>query len=296
MDTSEPTRSPDVNATADGEPLSPVQIPTLKSLFVEQRFGETVLGTATAFLAANDRESHCALITNRHVVTGRHQHTGKCLHSKGGIPDNIVIHFHKQAREIGEWKPITLPLYRPDGTPYWIEHPRLGAAADLVALNLSLANDLRKLPYYMKLDLDRPNMLVGPAEAVSVIGFPFGLSSAGRYPVWATGFLAQELSLMTPENPMFLIDCRTRPGQSGSAVIAFRPAGYRKHQDGLAALTLTTIAAWEFLGIYSGRVNAESDLGKVWHASAVEEVVAAAAADMVQRTAKSRPNKPNIGQ
>ena len=280
------TIAPPSLTTTDTEPLSPVQIPTLKSLFVELRFGETVLGNATAFLAANDRESHCALIANRHVVTGLHQDTGKCLHSKGGLPDSIVIYFHKQGPQLGEWKPIQLPLYRPDGTPYWIEHPRLGRAADVVALNLNWASDVRKLPYYMKLDLDRLNMLVGPADAVSVIGFPFGLSSSGKYPVWATGFLAQELSLVTPENPVFLIDCRTRPGQSGSAVIAFRSAGYRKVHEGRVAATLSAQEAWEFLGIYSGRVNVDSDLGRVWHVSAVEEVLTAAAEDMARRTAR----------
>jgi len=103
-------------AATASEPLSPVEIPTLKSLFVELRFGETVLGNATAFLAANDQKSHCALITNRHVVTGRHQDTGECLHSRGGIPDNIVIHFHKQGSQLGEWLPIKLPLFRPNGS------------------------------------------------------------------------------------------------------------------------------------------------------------------------------------
>jgi hypothetical protein len=280
-------------AAAESEPLSPVEIPTLKSLFVELRFGETALGNATAFLAANDQKSHCALITNRHVVTGRHQDTGECLHSQGGIPDNIVIHFHKQGPQLGEWKPITLPLYRPDGSPYWIEHPRLGAAADVVALNLTWANDVRRLPYYIKLDLDRANMLVGPAETVSVIGFPFGLSSAGKYPVWATGFLAQELSLITLDIPSFLIDCRTRPGQSGSAVVAFRPAGYRSHRDGRAQSTLTAQKTWEFLGIYSSRVKPDSDLGNVWHVSAAEEVLAAAEADMAARNAAVNKANPS---
>jgi hypothetical protein len=280
-------------AAAESETLSPVEIPTLKSLFVELRFGETVLGNATAFLAANDQKAHCALITNRHVVTGRHQDTRECLHSQGGIPDNIVIHFHKQGPRLGEWLPIKLPLFRPNGSPFWFEHPRLGAAADVVALNLNWGSDVRKLPYYMKTDLDRANMLVGPAETVSVIGFPFGLSSAGKYPVWATGFLAQELSLVTPDNPSFLIDCRTRPGQSGSAVVAFRPAGYRSHRDGRVQSTLMAKTTWEFLGIYSSRVKPDSDLGKVWHVSAVEEVLAAAEADMTARIAAANKANPS---
>jgi hypothetical protein len=283
----------DPSVPTNGDPESAVtrtfnvEIPTLKSLFIEVRYGDTVLGNATAFLAANDRESHCALITNRHVVTGRHQDTGECLHTRGGIPDNIVIHFHKAGDDIGEWKPITLPLYRTDDIPYWIEHPRLGKAADVVALNLNWGSDVLKLPYYMKTQLDRVNMVVGPAEAVSVVGFPFGLSSAGKFPIWATGFLAQELSLITPDSPVFLIDCRTRPGQSGSAVIAYRPAGYRKQHEGRISSTLGGAKTWEFLGIYSGRVNAESDLGRVWHASAVEEVLEAAAAEMARRTSSS---------
>jgi hypothetical protein len=263
-----------------------IEIPTAKSLYIETRCGETVLGNATGFLAANDQQSHCALITNRHVVTGRHQDTGECLHSQGGIPDNVVIYFHKNAASIGDWKPIALPLFRPDGSPYWIEHPRLGGAADVVALNLNWANDVWKFPYYMKTPLDRPDLVLGPADTVSVIGFPFGLSSVARFPVWATGFLAQELSLMTADNPVFLIDCRTRQGQSGSAVIAYRAGTYRtRNKEGRVQSTLSRTPTWEFLGIYSNRVNKESDLGKVWHVRAVEEVLTAAAADMQARNA-----------
>ncbi len=176
-----------------------------------------------------------------------------------------------------------MPLYRPDGTAYWIEHPRLEAAADVVALNLKWGGDVEKLPYYLKTNHDRVGMLVLPAEPISVIGFPFGLSSTARFPIWATGFLAQELSLVNPDNPVFLIDCRTRRGQSGSAVIAYRPSGYRNHQDGKIVAHLSHSKTWEFLGIYSGRVNQESDLGLVWHVSAIQEVLDAAEAETRKR-------------
>jgi hypothetical protein len=156
----------------------------------------------------------------------------------------------------------------------------------VVALNLSWANDVWKFPYYMKTTLDRPDLVLGPADTVSVIGFPFGLSSVARFPVWATGFLAQELSLVTADNPVFLIDCRTRQGQSGSAVIAYRAGTYRtRNKEGRVQSTLSPTPTWEFLGIYSNRVNKESDLGKVWHVRAVEEVLTAAAADMQARNA-----------
>jgi hypothetical protein len=45
-----------------------VEIPTMKSLFIEMRTGELVLASGTAFLVANDCQSHCTLITARHNV------------------------------------------------------------------------------------------------------------------------------------------------------------------------------------------------------------------------------------
>ncbi len=253
-----------------------IELPSLKSLFVEMYYGEQLLSMGTATLISNDRGSHCALVTNRHNVTGRHQETGECLSNTLGVPDSVVIYFHKPGNEIGNWIKVKLPLYRENGTPFWIEHPTLGEKADIVALNLAWGNDVLKIPYYLKLDLDRVGMVISPAEPVSVIGFPFGLTTNGRLPVWATGFLAQELSLVSAENPVFLIDCRTRQGQSGSPVIAFRTTGYRTIKDNKISASLSPNVAWEFLGIYAGRVNDQSDLGKVWHVSALEELLNAA--------------------
>lgn len=253
-----------------------VELPSLKSLFIEMRFGKVPLASGTATLIANDRKSHCTLITNRHNVTGRHNQTGECLSPTKGVPDNIVIHFHRPRGHVGQWKTVELPLYRDDGRPYWVEHPTLGASADIVALNLKWGDDVLKLPYYLEGTLDRMGLLVSPAEPVSVIGFPFGLASSGKLPVWATGFLAQELSLVSEDAPTFLVDCRTRQGQSGSPVIAFRPAGYRKKEGNKISATVTPHPKWEFLGIYSGRVNHESDLGAVYHVAALSALLSAA--------------------
>lgn len=260
-----------------------LELPSLKSLYIEMYFGGTLLSSGTAFLVANDQSSHCALITNRHNVTGRHQETGECLDRKHcATPDNIHIYFHKPPLDLGEWHCVKLPLYKGDGTPWWIEHPRFGELADVVALNLSWGSDVQKLPYYLKTDLDRAKLVVRPAEAISVIGFPFGLSSTGRFPIWATGFLAQELGMVTPDNQTFLIDCRTRQGQSGSPVIAYRTNTYTYISESgrISTNMYPGTVKWEFLGIYSGRVNPESDLGRVWHVSAIEEVLAAAEAAM----------------
>jgi len=288
-----PTKS---NASAIEAPNGfQVEIPTLKSLFIEMCFGEVVLSTGTAFLVADNRESHCALVTNRHNVTGRHQETGKCLSDTCGVPDSIVIYFHKNKDVIGEWLPVRLPLYRDDGSPYWFEHSRLGPEADVVALNLSWGSDVRKVPYYLETELDRFGILIGPAEPVSVIGFPFGLSSVARFPIWATGFLAQELSLVTQENLTFLIDCRTRQGQSGSPVLAYRVGNYRKLDGDKFISVVSPTPIWEFLGIYSGRLNPESDLGRVWHSSVVADVFAVATADALRREQARKAKDESAG-
>jgi hypothetical protein len=265
------------------DPGPQIEIPTLKSLYIETYFGETRLSSATGFLLARNQSSHCALITNRHVVTGRHQETSACLSKQGAIPDAIVIHFHKEGSALREWQPIRLPLFRPDGSKYWIEHPTMGANADVVAMNVRWGSDVAKYPYYLDLELDNVKIALSPAEPVSVIGFPFGLSSYGKFPVWATGFLAQDIDLIADEKPIFLIDCRARQGQSGSPVIAFRNTGVRIRQGDRIAVRLTPEPKWEFLGIYSGRINAESDLGTVWHVRALGELLDAAETDYVTR-------------
>ncbi|MGR6779845.1 hypothetical protein ACU5B6_09475 [Moritella viscosa] len=92
----------------------------------------------------------------------------------------------------------------------------------------------------METDLVNLNRIIGPAENVSVIGFPFGLSSHGKLPVWATGFMAQELSLISPENPVFLIDCRTRQGnQAHQSLLTVRLAIAMRKKDGKVMFTQT---------------------------------------------------------
>ena len=71
-----------------------IEVPSLKSLFIEMNFQDTLLSSATATLVAEDRESHCTLITARHNVTGRHQDTGECLNKQAALPDSVTIYFH----------------------------------------------------------------------------------------------------------------------------------------------------------------------------------------------------------
>lgn len=161
-------------------------------------------------------------------------------------------------------------MYEPDGSPRWIEHPGLGGRADIVALPLTRIELVQSFPYDPSqpgIDLD-----LSPAEAVSVVGFPFGRGVDPLWPIWATGFIASHPDLDFENLPVFLIDCRARPGQSGSPVIAFRPAGTTAIREG--KFQHLSAPGIRFLGVYCGRMHSDSDLGMVWKASAVAELVA----------------------
>jgi hypothetical protein len=176
--------------------------------------------------------------------------------------------FHNRTNLLGQWVTRTEPLYR-NNLPLWMEHAVLGARADFVVLRLTQLDDVQLYPY--TLGIGDPQIIVAPAEVLSVVGFPFGITAGGCLAVWATGFVASDPSIDFGNVPVFLIDCRSRQGQSGSAVIAHRTGGAVATEQGVV------VGGGEmtrFLGIYSGRINAESDLGFVWKASALQELVA----------------------
>lgn len=242
-----------------------IALPSVQSLLIEMRFNGQPLSTGTAFVTATSKGP--CLITNRHNVTGRNQESGEPLSPTGGIPNELVV-LHNQARQLGSWVARTEKLYI-DEKPRWIEHPILGAWADFVALPLTDLHDVELYPY----DLlnPGPDIHVGAADPVSVVGFPFGISAGGAFAVWATGFLASEPDVDFNRLPIQLIDCRSRQGQSGSPVIAYRSGGMVAMRDGGSAAFSSPV--WRIIGIYSGRLNKESDIGMVWKTSSVAELV-----------------------
>lgn len=240
--------------------------PSVKSLYLEMFFNETKLASGTGFVAWTKRGA--MLITNRHNVTGRDQNTGQPLDAKtGGIPNKISVHHHKLG-SLGQVFPSTENLYDEE-IPRWIEHPTHGPRADFVAVPLSEIRDRHIFAY----NPAKPGLPIklSVTDVVSVIGFPFGLRSGGILPVWATGFIATEPQIDHENLPIMLIDCRSRRGQSGSAVVAFRSGGMIDTEDGSTGLYNSPV--YRFIGIYSGRINAESDLGIVWKSSAIAELI-----------------------
>lgn len=241
--------------------------PSVMSLLLDVKVNGRHLAWATGFIV-NSRRGPC-LVTNRHVVTGRRQDTGEPLSKTGGVPDELLL-LHN-AEKLGNWVWQAEPLYQ-DGAPRWVEHPKWGTRADLVVLPLVNSAAARLYPH--GLPEQEPNVIIGPSEMVSVIGFPFGVTGGGGMAVWATGFIASEPAVDFDGLPVFLIDCRTRQGQSGSPVLAYRSGGLTLRRNGVS---IGTQSEYYLLGVYSGRINDESDIGMVWKASALRELLEAVA-------------------
>ena len=245
--------------------MMPIRLsePSYKSLFVEVfSEGGGPMGTATSFVAQAATGAPF-LLTNRHVVTGRHQDTGKLINDQGAVPASLIVLFNSTV-ERGHWEQVKIPLYV-DEAEIWIEHPAYGGSLDLVAIPLPKGRDDLRVEPYEALPFQHDK--IEPAQMLSVVGFPFGERTGRAFAVWATGFVATEPDIDHGGKPVFLIDCRSRPGQSGSPVILHH--GYHAK----AANSIGFRPSSELLGIYSGRINEQSDLGRVWKSSMIVELL-----------------------
>lgn len=266
---------------------------SIKSLYIETCFeylGElSVISTATGFLVKQD--NRIFLLTNRHVVTGKNNFTGEILDkNNSAIPNKLQVYINNEvvtkSRKINMWNNgVVISLYKnneiDENNKLWIEHPLYKNKIDLIAIDLTdyiLKREKGLLKYYKKVNTllyykelnNNDNIQV--TDQVFVIGFPYGcVTNIKAYlPVWTSGTIASEydMNLVLPlykensniethEFPSFLIDSKTREGQSGSPVISYN----------------RTMKSAILLGIYSGRVNANSDLGYVWKTELIKELL-----------------------
>ena len=166
------------------------------------------------------------------------------------------------------WTPVDVALYDDEGMPTWVEHPRLGGKVDVVAI--PLPDGWASVDPGIDLDNPGADLAVAVASEVFIIGFPFGETGGGSLGIWVRGSIATEFEVDWSGLPCFLVDSRTRAGQSGSPVFAYS-AGPAVMGGG--QISITSGPQHRFLGIYSGRINSESDLGVTWRAKAVGEII-----------------------
>lgn len=241
---------------------TPTALPSIQSLYVEAYFDDQRLGKATGFVV--DTQGGPVFVTNWHVVTGKNPLTKKHIDEETlGEPNRLKI-FHN-GTNLDEHVPVFEPLYN-DGNPLWLEHPVHRENVDVVALPLTHLDGIKLFPHSIT---EHQDLYVEVPDRVSVVGFPFGMRTAGAKALWATGHVASEIAEDFEGLPAFLVDCRSREGQSGSPVIAYGNTFADRNSFAIHEAPKTRL-----MGVYSGRVNAGSDLGKVWKPKALSEIIA----------------------
>lgn len=233
-------------------------------------FGDTKLGPATGF--AWERDGTVFLITNWHVVTGKDPQTHQPLSEHGSTPDALRVWLHN-ANNLGQWKPYDLNLFDNQLRPLWKEHEVFRSKVDVAAVELDAPSKYKVFPINKNSFTD---FRVEVSHEVFIIGFPRGITGAGKFPIWKRGSIASEPDVDLDGLPKLLIDSMTRKGMSGSPVIA-QYVGYYGDDPTNPAATDWIGMGRNLLGVYSGRLPGqdefEAHLGIVWKASVIDEIV-----------------------
>lgn len=231
---------------------------------------ESSMSNATGFVVEHDNVHF--LVTNRHVMSGWDPVNEEYL--MGVAPTHLEIR-HNAPGARGSWITTREPLITDSGEALWREHPN-GPLIDIAVLPLTELEGVELFTQEVgppEHDDGTPmDIALYPTQQLSVVGYPFGRRVSGDGPaIWAQAFIASEFDRDFNGQPRFLIDGRTRKGQSGSPVI------YTAHGAAVPLRGDVTMAAMSIdsylLGVYSGRINAESDLGYVWKTSAMLETL-----------------------
>ncbi len=245
---------------------------SIKAIYLTINYNDKLLSTATGFFVK--KEEVVYLITAWHVVSGRHFETKECLDEKTcAIPNNITI---KYKGLNNTWGKYGINLYDENDNKRWMEHKEFGSDVDVVAIPLPEITN--KIGNHLLFDIDC-NYELYVTEQAFILGYPYGLSIGKKinpHAIWSSGTIASdpclEYEIGGKKKPMFLIDSRTREGQSGAPVIYYNEEGkdYHYKEKGIAIWGEPIMRP---IGIYSGRTSKDSDLGFVWKWSILNDII-----------------------
>ena len=240
---------------------------SVTSLLVIPRLNGNDIGAATGFIVRVSGRNF--LVTNRHVCTGTHPETGESVFLSSERHSHLAIAHHSKER-LGQWRLAEYPLYSASGSPNWIEHP-VDPSFDVVAIPIDpLSEEFDMYPF--DLGLADTDLIPQPGMTAFIIGFPFGKTSAGCLPIWKTGHIASDPDINFEDKPILLIDATTRSGMSGSPVVLRTNGGFRTRNGNFVMSGGDAL----FLGVYSGRLHKDIEIGIVWKPRVVTEIIAAA--------------------
>ena len=240
---------------------------TLTAIPLEQYFNDTYLGHATGFLWKIENQSY--LVTNWHVVTAQDFFTRENLHDHGGRPNMLRARFQIP----GTWEKQQYDIHIRDkeDNPLWLIHP--GTRVDIAVLPFT-PNEPVIIGLYPLNVLANAELYIAIGMDVFILGFPFKIAPPA-FPIWKRGSIASEPDLARLTNGYMHVDTASRPGMSGAPVIH---RSWWRHVTRPGAEVFDGAARTRFLGVYSGRVPVdhphEAQIGLVWHASYIDEIIA----------------------
>ena len=243
--------------------INPLSVVSLK---LEKVYKNEIISFATGFIVERDNKYY--LITNWHVVSGRHPSTYEIFDKQGRIPEELNIWYN--GKKLGSWIRKSEKLYENNGKHRWLEHP-YGSDIDVVALPIKVSSTDITI-YSIDLNLSKTDMIPEVAMPISIIGFPSFISNVmpdNKFPIWKTGYIASEPEVDFNDEPVFLIDTTPRKGMSGSPVVLRLSGGYKTR----TGRTMMVSSGYKtlFLGIYSGYWSLP-EVGKVWKPSVLDDI------------------------
>lgn len=225
------------------------------------------LGEASGFFCQLRQRTF--LVTNWHVVSGRHFQTRHALHYSGALPGSLTVHAHvTRASDVASLPSastaLRIRLLDPHGQPRWLEHPLFGSDIDVIALDIGavLPLGIQVCPIDLATETAAEVKLAVMDQAF-VTGYPLQASTTpNSLPIYKSGTIASEPAVFDSQ-PRIYIDGKTKAGMSGSPVMVKhtgRPGDEHNH---------TPREELRFIGVYSGRDRQapsefEAELGIVW--------------------------------
>lgn len=225
------------------------------------------------------------LVTNRHVIIPK---TGDVEYA----PTNLTFRLRKLGpSDALTWEPILLSADELEALAKF--HP--DSSVDVAVINIYdiVTSRLRSggeyaYPYFLHSGhfAGKNNIEVEASSEILVVGYPRGFyDDVNLFPILKSGIIASRWKASFRGRPYFLIDAKLFPGSSGSVVIS-NPTDLVVKEGNVMMANEKQFA---FLGVYSGEhIFRETpvvvgnltiaqttgfDLGIVWYAELVEEII-----------------------
>ena len=213
------------------------------------------------------------VITNRHVVVPN-------IDGTDVWPSTITVRLRRwDAFGRPSWAPVTVSGSEIKERVTLHPNERVDVAA--ISVSEMMVREIQSgegeftyaSPFPLSRDLlacNNREIQVEASSDVLVVGYPDGFyDDVNLFPVVKSGIVASRWGAPFRGDPCFLIDAKLFPGSSGSVVLS-KP-GILGLRDGQLLKTKDGDKAFALLGIFSG--GYDLDLGVVWYADAIEEIL-----------------------